>query len=319
MIIFLYGEDSFRSSQKLAELKNKFLQSDKIGAGLSIFDFGGKNESARKLLDVLEMPNLLSPKRLAIVKRIVGSPEAEEILKFLEKNKKNILEDNDLIAVFWEEGIPKKSDKLGKFLDANSKKQNFEKMQGLKLSQWAVKRIKELDEKAGITRPALEKLVAYTGGNMHVLDKEIQKLVNYKNGGLIKEEDAELLVKADIDANIFNTIDALANRNKKTALKFFHQHLENGDDPFYIFSMFVYQFRNLVKVADLKDSGMDENQIGKVSKLHPFVVKKSLGQIRNFSLEKLKETYKKLLKIDTEVKTGKIDIKLALDKFIVEL
>ncbi len=318
MLIFLYGEDSFRSNQKLSELKNKFLQSDKFGSGLSVFDFGEKNVSAQKLLDVLEMPNLLAPKRLAIAKRIVGSTEAEEILEYLEKNKKEILEEKDLVVVFWEEGVPKKSAKLAKFLETNSKKQNFEKFEGLKLSQWVVKRVKEISDKSGITKPALDKLLAYAGSDMYVLDREIQKLVNYKDG-LIKDGDVDLLVKANVNTNIFNTIDALAGNNKKMALKLLHQHLEKGDDPFYIFSMFIYQFRNLIKVADLKDSGMNENQISKVAKLHPFVVKKSLGQIRNFPLEKLRNIYSELARADAEIKTGKIDIKLALDKFIVEL
>lgn len=318
MLIFLYGEDSFRSNQKLTELKNKFLQSDKIGSGLSIFDFDEKNESARKLMDVLSTPSLLAPKRLVIVKKIAGSTEAEEILEYLEKNKKEILEEKDLVVVFWEEGVPKKSARLAKFLETNSKKQNFEKLLGLKLSQWVVKRVKEISDKSGITKPALDKLLAYVGSDMYVLDREIQKLVNYKNG-LIKDGDVDLLVKTNVNTNIFNTIDALAGNNKKMALKLLHQHLEKGDDPFYILSMFVYQFRNLIKVADLKEVGMNEFQIGKASKLHPFVVKKSLGQIRNFPLERLKNIYCKLARADAEIKTGKIDIKLALDKFIVEL
>ena len=42
-------------------------------------------------------------------------------------------------------------------------------------------------------------------------------------------------------------------------------------------------------------------------------------QLQNFSLERLKKIYQKLSVLDEAAKTGKIDIKLALDKFIVEL
>jgi DNA polymerase III subunit delta len=130
----------------------------------------------------------------------------------------------------------------------------------------------------------------------------------------------ELLVKANLAGNIFEMIDALGNKNKKAALKLLHRHLKNGEDPFYIFSMFVYQFRNLLKVADYKENGgLAEKEIANASKLHPFVVKKSLNQINNFSLDRLKKVYQKLGNLDLKIKTGKIDIKLALDKFIVEL
>jgi DNA polymerase-3 subunit delta len=144
--------------------------------------------------------------------------------------------------------------------------------------------------------------------------------VNFAGGKTIQEADVELLVKANVNSNIFATIDALGNSNKREALKLLHRHLVNGDDPFYILSMFIYQFRNLVKIADLQENqGVGEFEIAKLAKLHPFVVKKSLSQLRNFPWEKLKKTYQKLAELDAKVKTGKIEIKLALDKFIVEL
>jgi DNA polymerase-3 subunit delta len=137
---------------------------------------------------------------------------------------------------------------------------------------------------------------------------------------MIAEEDVELLVRANLSSNIFKTIDAIGANNKEEALSLLHRHLEKGEDPFYLLSMFVYQFRNMLKVADFKNQfGSDEYVISRESKMHPFVVKKSLAQIRNFSYDKLKDIYQKLGELDTAVKTGKIEIRLALDKFIVEL
>ena len=48
-------------------------------------------------------------------------------------------------------------------------------------------------------------------------------------------------------------------------------------------------------------------------------MKKTLEQLRNFTREKLLRIYKKLQELDLKAKTGKIDINLALDKFVVEL
>lgn len=324
MLIFLYGADAFSSSQKVSEIKDKFLLSDPTGSGLSVFDFETKERKA-KLLDIFGMANLLSPKRLVIVKNLISAgteQEREEILTYLKKNKA-LESDSDLVAIFWEGNLPKKSSSLFKFLDAKErtiKKQNFEKISGIKLGQWILKRIKDLDGQTDISRSALEKLISYVGEDNYLLDKEIQKLVNFAGGKMIRDADVELLVKANVDSNIFATVDALGNNNKREALKLLHQHLANGDDPFYILSMFVYQFRNLVKIADLKENqNAGEYEIAKISKLHPYVVKKSLNQIRNFSWDKLKKIYQKLSVLDSGVKTGKIEIKLALDKFIIEL
>jgi len=329
MIIFLYGEDAFSSSQKVLEIKEKFLKSDPAGSGLSIFDFEekGKKQSPE---DVLSMPNLLAPKRLVVIKNLLAAgtdAEQERMKEYLEKNAA-IGDDSDVVAVFSENTQPKKSNALFKFLESGKlevKKHNFEKLSGLKLNQWAAKRIKELDGEASISKPALDTLVAYVSNDSYLLDNEIQKLVAFVDGQMIGEKEVELLVKANVDSNIFKTVDALGNNDKREALKLLHRHLASGDDPFYILSMFIYQFRNLLKVADLKDNqGAQEGEIVRITKLHPFVVKKSLSQIRSFSLagqswSRLKKIYQKLSDLDTAVKTGKIDIKAGLDKFIVEL
>lgn len=324
MIIFLFGEDNFRTHQKILEFKNKFLQSDKSGSGLSAFDFQEKI-SAGKVIDVLNLPNLLAPKRLVMVKNIISLgplDDQKEMLEYLKKNIKNLEEDKDLIIVFWEMAMPSKANALNKFLQSKEgiKKQNFEKLSGTKLNQWILKRMTELDLEAKISQSALDKLILYVGGDTNVLDKEIQKLVNFSSGKIITDSDVEELVKANLDNNIFATIDALGQNNKKEALKLLHRHLEKGDDPFYIFSMFVYQFRNLLKVADFRERGMnDERQISAKTKLHPYVVKKSLMQIRSLSFPKLKQIYKNLSEMDFQVKTGKMGIEMALDKFIAEL
>jgi len=321
MIIFLYGEDSFRSSQKMLEIKNKFLGTEAGISGLSVVDCEDKNQD-KNIASLLGTPNLLAPKRLVIVKNLIlkgAEKEQEEILEFLKKNK-NLPENKDLIVVFWESGAVKREKSIYKFLDKCAKNQNFEKLAGAKLNAWILKRIKEIDGKSEISKQALEKLIVFCGDDTRILNNEIQKLINYSAGRMISEKGVEKLVKSNLNENIFKTVDALGNNDKKEALQLFHRHLESGEDPFYLFSMFVYQFRNLLKVADLKENqNFNENEIVRVSKLHPFVVRKSLNQIRKFSFSKLKKIYQKLSLLDQEIKTGKIEIKLALDKFIVEL
>jgi len=321
MLIFLYGADSFRASQKLFQIKEKLLAANPSGAGLSVFDYEEGNFKAN-LLDILGMPNLLNPKRLVIIKNLIaGASETERdaVLDYFKKNT-SVADDTDLVVVFFENNLPRKTNALFKFLDKSAKSQNFEKLTGAKISQWAMKRLKEFDPQSSIASSALEKLIAFSGGDTQAINSEIQKLVSFADGKIISDDDVEKLVNANINIKIFDTIDALGNNNKKQAAGLLHEHLKRGEDPFYLFSMFIYQFRNLLKVADLKEKGMSNDyEISRISGLHPFVVKKSLIQLRNFTLDKLKNIYTELTELDTKIKTGKIDIRLALDKFIVEL
>jgi DNA polymerase III delta subunit len=322
MVIFLYGEDTFRSHQKLLGIKEKYLESDKSGSGLSSFDFDDK-ANLKEVVSVFSMSNLLAPKRLVIIKRTIAKAPLDtqkELVEYLKKNIENFNNDTDLVILFWEDNAPKKNNALYKFLEKNTKKQNFEKLLGIKINQWILKTLHDHDEKATISKGALEKLVLYLGSETAFLDSEIGKLANYADGKMISEEDVETLVKANVDNNIFATIDALGQNNKKEAMRLLHNNLQNGEDPFYIFSMFIYQFRNMLKISDLRERGMsNEYEISKLTKIHPFVVRKSLAQTRIFTFDRLKKIYKKLGLYDTMVKTGKMEMKMALDKFVAEL
>jgi len=321
MIYFFYGEDDFRSKEKLFAFKNKFLDSQSAASGLSDFDFEDK-DCFLEFMNAVKTPNMLAPKRLVIVRSLIEmskTEEQEELLEYLKKER-DIAIDNDLMIVFWEGKKANLKNKLFKWLKKNSKSQEFERLSGSKLEQWVLKRIADVDEKIKIEKDALTKLIVYTGGSTRVLSNEIMKLINNSTGEKITSQDVDDLVRADLDVKIFDTIDALGDGRKETSLELFHRHLEKGDDPFYIFSMIVYQFRNLIKVDDCLRNGIsDEAAIAKEAGLHPYVVKKSLRQLRNFPHEKLIKTYQKLAQTDILVKTGKIDIRLAMEKLIVEM
>ena len=321
MIIFLYGEDSFRSQEKLAAIKAKFLEKNNSGSGLSLFDFEEKIQKI-KWSSLIVARDLFSPKRLIVIKNLISAAGAEiqkEGLDFLA-SKKEITEDKDTIIVFWEAGLSKGNSSLFKFLKLNSKHQEFENLNSHKLAGWISEKIKKNKADLGISSRAVDKLIAYVGNDLFQMENEIIKLASFKESGIIEEEDVDLLVKAKIDSNIFETLDAVSMGNKKRALKLLQKQLKKGDDPFYILSMYVYQFRNLLKIGEFFWKGIsNQYEAAKLTKLHPFVVQKGMAQLRNYDENKLKEIYKKLQDIDVSSKTGKIDIKLALDKFVAEI
>lgn len=321
MIIFLYGADEFRSLEKLAEIKTKFFEKTRSGSSLSVFDFGDsvKTEDVR---EALASSGLFSEKKLVIVKRPFTGTLAETqhgLLAVFEK-RSNLAKDGDLVVAVWDGNIPKRKSKLLDYLEKNSKKQEFSKLTGNKLSGWIAKRVKKYDSAADISPKAAEKLALFCGDNLFLLDNEIQKLINYKAGESIEEKDIDEMVKSDVEADIFETVGALSSGNKKMALDLFHRQLSQGEDVFRLFSMYVYQFRNLLKIADYYYQG-ERNQyaIAKLAKIHPYVAGKGIAQLRNFTLEKLKTTYGKLSAMDAAAKTGKVDLELELEKFIVKM
>jgi DNA polymerase-3 subunit delta len=315
MIIFLYGEDDCRSIGKLTEIKNRFLEKNKEGVSLFVFDFSEKEWKTGDIVADVSSGGLFTSKKMAIVKNILSGKKEfadDSFEKFLKAEAKK--EKSDLILIFWESGKVKKSGRLYKLFQKIAKCQEFELLEGAKLKNWVIGKFKEND--AMISPAAIEKLIVFVGNDLNLISREIEKLSAYKNKGEISDADIDLLVKSKIDTDIFKTVDALARADLKTALKMLHDHLENGEDPFYLLSMYFYQFRNLVKVKPLAEKNLSPQDIAAKLKIHPFVAIKSVEQARNFSWGKLKFLYTALCKIDFESKTGKTDIALALDKFV---
>lgn len=321
MLIFLFGADNFRSQEKLSELKNQYLTKNSSGTDLSVLEYG-ESGPIKKLSEILSARGLFSSKQFVIVKNTCtkgSTDQQKELLAYL-KTEKTLADDADSIIIFYEGGAPKKNGALYKYLFTNTKKQEFAPLEGVTLANWALALAKKLSPETSISKNALNQLLAATGNDLHVLNNEITKLVSYKTNGEITEEDIKILVKSKVDSTMFETIEALSSGNKARALQLLHEQIAKGEDVYYILSMYTYQIRTLLKIGDFYWQGMTSApQIAQASGIHPYVVQKSLNQIRNLSEEKTKQMLRDLAEIDQNAKTGKVDPILALDTFIVSL
>jgi len=312
MIIFLYGPDTYRSQQKLNEIIEHYQKVHKSGLNLRYFD--GDSEKSLNFQDFrneIETASMFREKKLLVLKDIFSNKDFQE--EFLKQREKFVNSGN-IILIYERKQADKKSP-FFKFLKKNSESQEFEPLEGPKLSSWIKKEFKQYNSKTD--SEALAKLIEYVGNDLWRMSNEIRKLASYKKEIGIKE--IELLVRSKIETDIFKTIDAIAQKNKKQALILLHKHLEKGDSPLYLLSMINYQFRNLLVIKDLIEKHNPYNLILKKSGLHPFVVKKSYYQSQKFTLQELKKIYQKIFQADLDIKTGKVEPETALDLLIAEI
>lgn len=311
MIIFLYGEDTFRLNKKLTEIVGQY-KARKKGLNFKVFD--AEADGYEEFSNELRQSSIFSEKKFVIVKNVfLNKTFKEKMIEGLNK-----LPTRDGVVVVCQEGHVLKNDRLLKYLKENAKVQEFEPISGSKLEAWAA--AEAASHGLDISRAAVSKLVLFVGNDLWRLSNEIEKLASYgfDKQGVVSESDIDLLVKSRIDSDIFKTIDALAVKNKKAALTLVREHLEKGDSHFYLLSMINYQFRNLLAVKSQEASGFDPGLAGRVG-IHPYVLRKTLQQCRAFSLEDLKKIYRKIFQIDLEIKTGKLDAEIALDLLIAEI
>lgn len=308
MLILLCGEDTFRSRQKLNEIVKKY--QDKHRSGLNLSRFKEEDLDMDKIKERLESISMFDEKKLLILENAFKNKNfREDFLDYVQKKK--IKGNQDVIIAVFQTAKMATSRLKNKF----NMLEEFNLLKGAALVNWIKK---ETIKRGGTISPnAAQKLAVYAGGNLWQTDNEIDKLLNYSKNGLIKEEDVDLLVKAETELDIFRTLDALAQKNKRIALKLLHEHLAKGENEIYLFTMFVYQIRNLLKLKDLAERGIPYYSLAKQSGLHPFVVKKNWPLLKNFELERLKKIYQSLLSIEFKLKTGRLDGPVALDLLVM--
>ncbi len=312
MIIFLYGQDTYRMREKMKEIVGSYKKANKDSLSLKFFDCSKKSEDILKTIkDGLRQASMFKEKKLLVLVDPLSDRDLKE--KFL-KEAKEFLKSEDII-IFFQETDFNKNNALFNFLKKNVKSQEFNYLTGQKLKRWVVKRF----DQAKIEPQAIDLLLGYVGSDLWRMSNEIQKLISYKKGEIIKKEDVRLQVRSSIETDIFKTIDAIAERKKDKALRFLQEHLEKGDSPLYLVSMINYQFRNLLSIKDFIEKQKPYGVILKKSGLHPFVVKKSYSLCRQFSLEELKKIYQNIFKIDFEIKTGRINPVSGLEILIAEI
>lgn len=309
MIVFLYGVDTYRSRQKLNEIIEHYKKIHKSGLNLRYFETGNLNFQDFK--NEIETYSMFREKKLIVLKDVFSNKDFQE--EFLKQGEKFVNSEN-IILISEEREIDKNSH-LFKFLEKNSKPQEFNLLEGEKLRLWVKNEFRKYQ--AQIEPKALEKLIDFIGSDLWQMSNEIKKLATFKS--LVDRDDVELLVKPKIEADIFKTIEAIASKNKKRALKLLHNHLEQGDHPLYLLSMINFQFRNLLVIKDLVEKYQPYYSIIKKTKLKPFVVKKSYQLANKFTLIELKKIYQKIFQVDLGIKTGRIEPETALDLLITEI
>ncbi|VAW34909.1 DNA polymerase III delta subunit [hydrothermal vent metagenome] len=306
-------------------------------------DSHAQKETVAKLIGKLGDPAMLDLNTTRLEGRVTFTQlhQAASVIPFLAKVRLVIVQ--DLLSNKLDKGLQKQiADYLPTlpettrllFLESKPLKKNnpfvklatseksgyvkqFSKPKGAALEHWIRQQVEM--ENGRISPQATHMLAANIGSQMEILSRELEKLLLYCNGEEIQAEQVKLLSPYAAEASIFDLVDAIGNRNGKKASQLLQEKFLEGADPFYLFSMFIRQFRLLIQVKELADDGKRPPAISQALKLHGFVVGKLYQQCQGFSLPQLEQIYRHLLEIDVAVKTGRNEMKTALNLLVAAL
>ena len=315
MFYLFHGADSHSQKETLAKLTAKLGDPALLDLNTTRLEGAVSLSELRRACDAMPF---LAKARLIIVTGLFATKPDTPFLKRLAEYLPNLPKTTRL--VFLESAPLTAKHRIVKLAQAEKTGyvKQFDLPEGGALDRWVKQRVEAKNGR--ISSHAAHILAVNVGGELGILENEIEKLVLYKGPDeTIEVKDVGLLSPYAAEASIFDLVDAVGSRNEKRAAVLLQQKFSEGTDPFYLFAMIIRQFRLMIQVKELADADLRPPAIGKELKMHSFVTGKLYQQAQHFSLPQLEQIYSHLLDIDVGVKTGKNEMTTALHLLVAGL
>jgi DNA polymerase III delta subunit len=231
MIIFLYGPDDYRRSEKKRSIIAEFSKK-RSEIGLGVFDLEEKT-ALESLGEFLKTQSIFEAAKLAVLENAfeLDAPKLAKLLK-------PFVEEKNITILIAEKDKPLKA--LAFLLDKPVLAQKFETLAGAEWTAFIAAEAKKNDVK--LTPAAAQFLGTIYGGNTWGLITEIEKLRGFKNGGMIDKKDLDIF-DFEVAPNYWGLINGLKNYDIKNRLYAFETMLAANDPPAKIFNILASQWQ----------------------------------------------------------------------------
>lgn len=344
MIIFLHGDDTYRSRAKLQELRERFLRDvDPSGANLVMID--GTTAAASEVWGAIAAQSFLVRKRMVIIERIgdaKSDPVRTEVAAFFPKIP------DDVMVVFWEsvsrnpasKKSPSRVKRIASKRSARTSKrkatgvdplfplllqeqcaQEFAPLTGAELERWVMACAKTRG--AMFAPGACRALCAMVGSDLWRMTQEVEKLTlaAARASNALRSITSALmceLVDGTPTDNIFAFVDALGRGDGRAALAELARLEATGAEPGMLVGMIARQLRLLIMAADCLRRGVPAGQLATELGCPPFVASKLAEQARTQSLATLLALHPKLVELDYALKSSRAPREALVELFCLE-
>lgn len=303
----LYGEEAYLRKQYRDKLREA-LAAD--GDSMNSHYFEGKDINCGEIVDLAETVPFLAERRVITIENSGLFKKGGEVLaEYLAAPSETTF------FVFVETEIDKRS-KLYKAVQKLGRVEEFAVQDEGTLKRWILGMVKKEEKK--ISENALNLFLDKAGTDMENIRKELEKVFCYTlDRDVIAEEDVEAVCTHRVSSQIFDMINAIADKKQKRALDLYYDLLTLKEPPMRILFLIARQFNLLMQVKELKGKGYDNKTIGEKTGLHGFIVGKYVAQCARFQMAELKKAVTACVEAETAVKTGKMPDILSVELLIV--
>ena len=134
----------------------------------------------------------------------------------------------------------------------------------------------------------------------------------------ITSQDVLALLGQTAGEDVFLLMDEILQPNRQAALTRLRGLFREGARAVELIGVMASQLERMKSAADLKQQGMSADQAAAYLKIHPFFQDKFIAQLKKVTYGGIVRLQKKLLEVDSLVKRGRLEEKLALEKMVLE-
>lgn len=319
-LYLFYGPEEYLKKYYADSVERIALSKDLTGLNRIVIE--GKIDT-RKIIDASDTLPVFSEKKIVVVKNSGlmkskktsgGSEETknkgkqDELLTYLQ----SVPESTCLI--FYETEIDKRI-KLVDTIKKNGLLVEFPFQKPAELVKWVIKAFKS--SKKEIDSITASQLVENSEQGMNEILNEINKVVSYVGKRTnITVKDVENVCTKSIKSRIYDLTDAIAENNGAEAIKILNDMIILKEPVPKILFMITRQFRQILEIKLLIESGLNYNEAAGRMGITPFIAGKILKQAGRFKIDKLKSALEESLELDLAIKTGRINDRIATELLI---
>ena len=307
-IYLLYGEESYLKKQYREKLRSAILSPEDT---MNYSYYEGKGIDVNQVIDFAETLPFFAERRLIVMEETglfkSASSEFADYLKVLPETT---------YLIFVETEVDKRG-KLYKAVQNKGRIVELGRQDEMTLLRWVAGAVKK--EGKQITENTARQFLAKVGTDMENIQKELEKLFCYTlEKNTITSEDVETICTTQITNQIFDMVNAVAEKEQKKALEYYYDLLALKEPPMRILFLLCRQFKQLLEVKDMDKQGYGRKEIAEKVGLSPFVVGKYQTQAKRFTGKALRDILQDALETEESIKTGKLTDLLGVELFVVK-
>ncbi|MEX0760994.1 MAG: DNA polymerase III subunit delta [Dehalococcoidia bacterium] len=313
MIRVFHGDDEFSIAQALRRVKESAGPPEVRDPNTTTFE--GRSFKSGEVMAAASAVPFLADRRLVIINGLLTRLDARDRSlgadwDALSEGLQQIPATTEVVFV---DRKPLRNNGRGlKAAGPRADVQQFNAPRGQALEAWVRDRFAHYGVAAD--RQAVARLAWLIGGQLRLLDQEIQKLSLYAPDRPVTVRDVDDMVSDAREESVFAAVDAVLERRPGVALRLMYSLLENGQTVISIILLLARQVRLVLLAGELGRAGVPANEIGqRIGLTNRYALEKTLRQSGRFPQAYLADVHRRLLAADLAIKTGDMEERLALE------